>query len=633
MANEIKSLPWVVDGLNSTESDGLQDLIYAAVADLAVASSIVNMDWTRDSIEQLEAKTIMRLSAIAWGDAGIASSLVGFAWVQDSINDVEYHAIDELRYFNFDDLGLVSSVVAFEWVQDGIEPAEADVIDWLNGFGSGDLALSIVGLEWVRDGIEPIEAGVIDSLRTFSDADVAFRILSMPFLETLEPADASAMQSLGQMQSHQADSFQRVLSHPTLSNGITDEWAPVVATLYGVSTTNPQLIDTLLDPGKVALEQRVIELPLAGKTSLAIIRTSPGSEQSLDLLEQAVRYNEEFMAASFPTGYVGWLFADAVGGGFGGTNFGTHIASVSTYDVYDGSDSNEAYGVGQHIAHEVAHYYWRSHNFWVHEGIADFMGSVSENARTGRPVEARQSPCGYARTIAELEALSITSEAGVYSPFLCNYQLGERLFLDLYRTLGEDGFREGLRDLYLLSQVQDEDQARRGTKLGVEHVRTAFKTGESVHDSLVDMVVARWYDGSEPYATPEETITPPNPNFLTIDGRLETAYLAVTREGPSITSVSAKAANDWLWLLLRWNHSVGSLTEVSLKIVGYYEDGFEFDLQTLTLTMNPYENNRQLSGWYQTGLSPTAPWLEGRYEVRIYNEGRLLAQLEYEVTE
>ena len=560
----------------------------------------------------------------AAADPSVVSSLVNMQWIQDGVNEIERRTLDELRYFNFSDLRLISSVVAFAWVQDGIEPVEADVIDWLNGFGSGDLALSIVGLEWVRDGIEPIEAGVIDSLRTFTDADVAFHILSMPFLETLEPADASAMQSLGQMQSHQADSFQRVLSHPTLSNGITDEWAPVVATLYGVSTTNPQLIDTLLDPDKVALGQRVIELPLAGKTLLAIIRTSPGSEQSLDILEQAVRYNEEYMATSFPTGYAGWLFADAVGGGFGGTNFGTHIASGPGYDVFDGSDSNEAYGVGQHIAHEVAHYYWRGHKSWLHEGIADFMGTVFENARTGRPVEARQSPCGYARTIAELEALSITSEAGVYSPFLCNYQLGERLFLDLYRTLGEDGFRKGLRELYLLSQVG------KGTKLGIEHVRTAFKgLGQ---DSLVDTIVARWYYGSEPYATREAT-TPPNPNFLTIDGRLETAYLSVTREGPSITSVSAKAANDWLWLLLRWNHSVGSLTEVSLKIVGYYEDGFEFDLQTLTLTMYPYETNRQLSGWYQTGLSPTAPWLEGRYEVRIYNEGRLLAQLEYEVTE
>ena len=597
MASEIKSLTWVVDGLNAAESVAIRELLYVAAAELPLASSIVNMDWVRGGIEELEANAIWRLSNVAWKDVGIASSVVGFAWVQDGINNVEYQAIDELRYFNFDDLRLVSSVIAFEWVQDGIEPAEADVIDWLNGF---------------------------------SDANVALRILSMPFLETLEPVDAAAMQSLGRMQSQQADSFQRVLSHPTLSNGITDDWAPVVATLYGVSTTNPQLIDTLLERDKVALEQRVIEFPLAGKTLLAIIRTKPGSERSMDLLEHAVRYNEEYMATSFPTGYVGWLFGDAVRGGFGGTNFGTHIASGSGYDVFDGSDSNEAYGVGQHIAHEVTHYYWHGHNSWLDEGIANFMAIVFENSRIGRPVQPRQQPCGHFPTIAELEAAGVTSAAGFTSEFNCNYQIGERLFLDLYRSLGEDNFRKGLSDLYLLSQVQGEDQGRRGTKLGIEHVRAAFKG--NADDALVDTIVDRWYDGSQPYATPEETPTPPNPRFLTIDGRLLEPRLTATRGGPSITSVSDDAVDDWLWLFLRWTHNVTSVTEVPLAFVSYYEDGFEFNRLELTLTAYPYQKNRPLSGWYQTGLSATAPWLEGQYQLRIYNEGRLLAQVEYEVT-
>ena len=551
------------------------------------------MDWVLDGIEELEANSIWRLSNVAWKDVGIASTLVGFAWVQDGINEVEYRALDELRYYNFDDLRLVSSVVAFEWIQDGIEATEA---------------------------------AVINSLNAFSDADAALRIVSMPFLETLEPADASAVQSLGEMQSYQAVSFQHVLSHPALDNGITDELAPVVATLYGVSTTNPQLIDTLLDPDKVDLEQRVVELPLAGKTLLAIIRTSPGSEQSMDLLEHAVRYNEEFMATSFPTGYVGWLFADAVGGGFGGTNFGTHIASGPGYDVFDDSDSNEAYGVGQHIAHEAAHYYWRGHNSWLDEGIADFIAAVSENTRIGRPVGPRQQPCGHFATIAELEAAGVTSAAGFTSEFNCNYQIGERLFLDLYRSLGEDSFRKGLRDLYLLSQVQE----RRGTKLEIEQVRDAFKG--NADDAIVDTVVARWYDGTQPYAIPEETTTPPNPSFLTIDGRLVEARLAATRGGPSITSVSEGDVDDWLWLLFRWTHNASSVTEVPLAFVSYYEDGFEFNRHEITLTAHSYEKNRALSGWYQTGLSATAPWREGQYQLRIYNESRLLAQLEYEVT-
>ena len=82
-------------------------------------------------------------------------------------------------------------------------------------------------------------------------------------------------------------------------------------------------------------------------------------------------------------------------------------------------------------------------------------------------VEVMNDPCGYVRTIAELESLNITSEAGADSAFICNYALGERLFLDLYRNLGEDVFRQGLRDLYMLSQEVQEDDA----EVGIEHVK------------------------------------------------------------------------------------------------------------------------------------------------------------------
>ena len=585
-------MPWVVDGLNASESVAVRELLYGAAADILVVSSIVDLDWVQDGIEDLEATTIWRLSNVAWKDAGIASSVVGFSWIKDGINEVEYQTIDELRFFNFDDLRLVSSVVALDWVQDGIESAEADAID---------------------------------SLNRFSDEDAALQILSMPFLVTLEPHDAVALQALSRMQMHRVELFSRIMSHPTLSNGITDEWAPVVATLNGVSATNPQLINTLLDPDKVDLEQRVIELPLAGKTLLAIIRTSPGSEQSMDLLEHAVRHAEAYMDTSFPTGYVGWLFAEQAVEGFAGANYGTHIASAPTVDVYHAHESG--YSTGHHIAHEVAHYYWRAQEIWLHEGMADFMGTISENSRTGKPVEAKQSPCGYARSIAELKALGVTREEGIYSPYLCNYQLGERLFLDLHRNLGEESFQEGLKKLYLLSQ----DQAQRGTKLGIEHVRSAFKTDGN--DSLVDTVVARWYDGTQPYAIPEETTTRPNADFLTIDGRLIEAYLAETRWGTPITSISAEDGDDWLWVRLRWTHNADSVTEVPLELVGYYEDGFEFEGQKLTLIADPIERSRSVFGWYQTGLSPSAPWAQGQYQVRIYNEGRLLARLEYEVTE
>ena len=355
-----------------------------------------------------------------------------------------------------------------------------------------------------------------------------------------------------------------------------------------------------------------------------IIRTGPGAERSMDLLEHAVRHSEEFMAVSFPTGYIGWLFGNTVTPSFAGNNFGTHIATLSKYDT------DESESTGSHIAHEVAHYYWRGNANWVDEGAADFLASVSENARTGGPIEITNDPCGYVRTIAELETLGVTSEAGEDSAFICNYALGERLFVDLYRNLGEDSFRRGLRDLYLLSQVADEAEMQDDTEVGIDHVKTAFKSGEDSDNAVVDVIAARWYDGTEPYDTSALETGPADSTLLSIDGRIDRAYLAAVYEGPPTTSFSAQAADDWVQLFLHFSYAVGSDTEVRLEIVESFEDGFEFRRRSRSFTAQSGYIGQSL--WYGVGLAPSERWAIGHYWVQVYNEGRKLVELEYEVT-
>ena len=248
--------------------------------------------------------------------------------------------------------------------------------------------------------------------------------------------------------------------------------------------TSPSLIDILLDPSRVLLERRIITLPLAGDVVLSIVRTGPGAARSMDLLEHAVRSVEEYMDAPFPTSYVGLLYENAVFGSNAGTNFGTHIAILPEYDVDDGS--HEAEFAGSAIAHEVTHYYWSGNADWVDEGAADLMASIVEGARTGRPVGVTNPPCAYARTIAELESLGISR---VDVEFGFNYSLGERLFVDLRRTLGDERFRQGFRALYLASELEDAADDRRGTSVGIEHIREAFRSddrgGERRHRPLV----------------------------------------------------------------------------------------------------------------------------------------------------
>ena len=394
-----------------------------------------------------------------------------------------------------------------------------------------------------------------------------------------------------------------------------------------MSKNNSDLVDTLLDPDRVILEERVIELPLTGETHLAIIRTALGVERSMDLLEHATHAVEAYMAVPLPTNYIGLLFEEAVSGDSAGTNFGTHVAALPKYDVDDGG--HEAEFTGSLIAHEVAHYYWSGNRGWVDEGVADFMASVSENARNGGPIEVTNDPCAYARTVADLENLD---PAIGESAFTCNYALGERLFVDLYRNLDEDNFREGLRDLYLLSQVEDEGEMQDNTEVGIEHLKAAFRGSEEVENPVVDVIAARWYDGTQPYAPSDQETGLPNPILLTINGRIHTAYLSATQEGTPLTSISAEAVDDYLWLLLRWDYNVGSNTEVPLELVHYYEDGFEFGRRTVTFTADARHNDSLWSWWLSVGQSPSDLWAPGKYQLHVYNEGRKLVELEYEVT-
>ena len=285
------------------------------------------------------------------------------------------------------------------------------------------------------------------------DAEEAQRIVGMPFLETIDSPDISAIKSLRQLAASKPETFVEVMSHDSVRGGISNELAPVVATLYGVAQNNPGLIDVLLGGSKDSLEVRTITLPLAGEVVLSIIRTGPGAARTIDLLEHAVQGVEEFMGLALPTNYVGLLFADAVSGSNAGANFGTHIAILPKYDTDE--DGHEAEFAGSIIAHEVAHYYWGGNEDWVNEGAADFMASVIDGARTGRPIAVTNAPCGHTGSLAELENLGI-SKGDI--EFRCNYSLGERLFVDLYRTLGHERFQQGFRALYLASEIEDEDE-------------------------------------------------------------------------------------------------------------------------------------------------------------------------------
>ena len=654
VASAVVSLGWVQDGIEELEVKTIEELSYIANKDTGVGLSVVALDWVQDGVEGVEA------DAIDWmrnfGDAEVASAVVSLGWVQDGIDDVEVKTIEELSYIANKDTGVGLSVVALDWVQDGVDDVEAGAIDWMSNFGDAEVASAVVSLGWVQDGIDDVEVKTIEDVSYIAyenaevasavvslswvqdsvngaeaaliedfgsiagnDAGAALQIVGMPFIETIEPPDISAMASLRQLAAFKPETFVRVMSHAALLDGISNEIVPIVATLSGVAGTNPGLIDVLLDSSKVLLERRTITLPLSGDVILFIIRTSPGTERSMDLLEHSVRSVEEYMGAPLPTNYVGLLYENAVPESFAGANFGTHIAILPKFDVDDGTTDAEF--AGSNIAHEVAHYYWSGNANWVDEGAAEFMASIVERDQTGRSIGATNSPCPHARNIVELESLKITQDS---IEFGCNYSLGERLFLDLNRTLGDTQFRQGFRELYISSADDTDDDG--SASIGIGHVREAFRLGEIATNT----VITRWYDGTEPYVLSRVHAGPVGPSLPSINGRIDNAYITTVAKGPAVSKFSAQDVTDRVYLTLKYSYSVsGGPHEVALEIVEYYEDGFVFQRRRSTLTAeDKYSGGTIL---FSVG-SPPGEWAPGRYVVYVYAGERKVAEVEYEVT-
>ena len=658
VALSVVSLGWLQDGVEALEVEAIEDLSYMANRDAGIGLSIVSLGWVQDGINDVEAEAFRWMRNMIIGSVEVALSAVSLGWVQDGLDAMEVKTIERLSYIANRHAGVGLSLVSTDWAQDGIDDVEAEAFRWMNNIRTAEVALSAVSLGWVQDDIDAVEVKAIENLsyvankdtgvglsvvslgwvqddtndaeadliRDFAsiadkDAGAALRIVGMPFIETIEPPDISALTSLRLLAAFMPDMFVRVMSHSALLDGISDNMAPVVATLHGVAGTNPGLIDILLDPTQVSLKHRVITLPLTGEVVLFIIRTAPGAARSMDLLEHSVRGAEEFMGVPLPTRYVGLLFENAVSGSNAGTNFGTHIAILPKFDVDD--DSNEASFAGHANAHEVAHYYWGGNENWVDEGAADFMASIIEGARTGRPIGVTNLPCVHARNIAELEGLGIAQGDAA---FRCNYSLGERLFVDLHRTLGYERFRQGFRALYLASEIEDDADRMRGMSVGIEHVREAFRSDDGGEAAAI----GRWYDGSEPYDLSQLDASIADPSLPKINGRIDRAYITIGEGGPEASSFSVQDVRGYVLLNVEYSYSVkGGPYDISLDLVEVYEDGFEFrrgSLQKITAT------DQYIGGTRLAWVGQPERWAAGRYWVYVYAGDQKVAEVQYEVT-
>lgn len=493
LAGAIVELPWLVDGVAQPEPEVVEILWETSDRNLALAKRFIALSWLMDGVTQTEAGLLSDLRYISRDDVSLAEQLTELPWLLDGVAQEEANAFSDLQYIARDDVALAKRLVALPWLVDGLNATEQTTIERLNWIANEDaeLASAIADKSWLDDSLTEDAARAVNSLYYINDEDTALAkaIVKMPFLDTLEPTDAATLEALSWLAYTEILALREVLAHPTLADGITDEWAPVVALMDSVNEAAPAFLRPLLDPERATVERRSITLTHTGATDLAIIRTEPGASRSMALLEHSVASVEKFMNTALPSNYIGLLFGTAVLGYSHGTNYGDYFVMLPEYDADDGSDAADY--AGHLMAHEVAHFYWRGNPNWLDEGLAELLAGISENERTGAEVTIDYTYCPDGDNIALLERLDA---AGVIYDYRCNYALGGQFFLELYQTLGDATFRQGLRDLYLASQIEDYADEFDGSPVGIRQIQDAFLS----HSAAVASIIDKWYHGTAP---------------------------------------------------------------------------------------------------------------------------------------
>ena len=487
-------------------------------------AELLTLPWIADGVDDGERGTAEKLTETArwWPES--YNALLQQSWLQDDITRDEAAVVEHVYWLtrSYDDeltrqrvSAIVVALLELPWMRDGITGTEREAVEWLRWLAGRNepVAAALIEMPWMQDDMTRDEATVIEYIywitRAYRDEETRRKVaaavvdlLAMPFLNSVESADAMAVWDLSKIAGDSPDDFLDIMAHPNISDGITDEEAKVVTVLSSAYRNRPKSLPILLEgldgTEGVYLEERTIELPLAGEVQLTIVRIHDKKTPNMDRLEHAVRVVEEFMGIALPTNYVAWYLDDAARSAGRGYHAGTHITSSLVYDIVDGTRKSRT--PMQHIAHEVGHYYFRGNTHqWLDEGPAKFFESISERERVGRPVAPFHSGCTASKTLAQQEQLRNDIIAGrvKYPPdrwTRCDYYLGERFFVDLYLAIGDEAFRPGLRRLYLKSQWDDPADNCEGIDMGICHVMSAFMEDASDDTARkLQEVVRRWY--------------------------------------------------------------------------------------------------------------------------------------------
>ena len=511
----------------------------------------------------------------------------------------------------------------------GLGQRDAAVLRGNPGDGQGSresLAVTseMWNLPWVRDGRTASETLTLAWLGELQNRNpsLASALTRMPFLRDHTPGDRQAIQSLTVISMASAADASAIVNEAAFADGggVDNSEAKIIAVMGDLYYDNDTLlIGWLTEYG--TLEERSVVGQHGNSLHFAIVRIFI-TQQNSQLMQTAIsatRHAEILMGQALPTDFVGILVADQAGAA--ASNFsGINVR----FDAgFDGASYSER--VRQRVvAHEIGHYWWSArydHERWISEGAADYIGAYSVWRQFGEnDVYADSWPCPYYRTIEHLRAdnPAYSSNGG-----LCNYSLGERLFIDLDRSMTAGAFNAAFRDLHRRLSTYEQDEVDQGVSL----VRAFCPACATSFRNLGDTgyTLARRY-GEKVFTDSAANAAIPGLGTASIVSMH--GYYVASNQQFGVPQVPAGSPDQRRWVRVYFSGVANPPETVSIIVRQYHESRYH-DKSWL-------QQSRVFSqggnAWFYAYLGNPTRRAPGHHWVYIYNAGgQKVAELEYQV--
>ena len=498
--------------------------------------------------------------------------------------------------------------------------------------GGVNLAITtdILGLPWVGDGLteaEKLTVGWLGTLETLNPSLVS-SLTQMPFLRDHTPGDLQAIQTLAFISSRDPGAATDIATDRGFADdgGIDNTEAKIIAVMSIPYIDGDTVLMSLLADYGTVLEQSVTGQH-GNPLTFAVVKwkrtvNSPGTVMETAIA--ATRHAETVMGKPLPIDFVGILVEDMDGAA--GANSGISIQLDECYGrtwIQVCSDRARQ----RVVAHEIGHYWWGAglgnthHEDWISEGAAEYIGAYSERVQFGlSDVQTDNWPCPYYRTIEHLRADRPQYRS---NGSFCNYALGERLFINLDRSMEDTEFNTAFGNLHHRLTTYEDD----GIDQGLSLLRAFCPDCESNPRNLgsVGNTLARRY--GEKVLTDARQPTGLMPELGQATGTRIVDW-STGNQQYGVAQIPASSADQRRWLTVLFSEVANPPDTAKIYVAMYHEDREPYVVWPQERTVYSNEN----AAWFNAFLGEPYRRVPGHHWVYVYNESfEKVAEAEYQV--